>query len=297
MSVNKDILLKRDGFPNERHSIIPRKVINEALKLPITRDLLPSALGHFPHATGHYVNRPDGLEYDDTILIYCAEGGGWFSVDGHPRRLNQGSALLIPANTPHSYGTTKKRPWSIYWVHFAGKRVKDYLSILEVTRKNPILHLHNMGEVLHHFESLYALLQNGYTSANLVALSTALANFLGQIALHRQIPSVANSTAIDQVQRTIPFMQQHLTSDVTISELAKVAALSVPHYSSMFKKLTGCAPKAYYLQLKMQEASRILETTKAPVKDVATHLGIQDPYYFSRLFKKIMGNPPSTYRQ
>ena len=297
MSISDDILLKRDGFPNERHVIIPRPVVDQALKLPITQDLLPTALGHFPHATGHYINRPDGLEYDDTILIYCAEGGGWFTVDGRPRRLNSGSVLIIPANTAHSYGTTKKRPWTIYWVHFTGKRVKDYLTILDVTHRNPILHLHDMGEVLHHFESLYALLSNGYASANLVALSTSLANFLGQIAIHRRTPGTANPTTIDQVQRTIPFMRQHLTSDVTIRELAKVASLSIPHYSAMFKNLTGCSPKAFYLQLKMQKALRILETTNASVKDVAAHLGLQDPYYFSRLFKKIIGKTPSACRQ
>ncbi len=69
MSINDDISLKREGFSDERQVIISRSVVNKALKLPIAQDLLPTALGHFPHATGHCVNRPDGLGYDDTILI------------------------------------------------------------------------------------------------------------------------------------------------------------------------------------------------------------------------------------
>ena len=289
------VTLKQDGFLGERHVVVPDPVIRRARNAPVTRDLQLTAIGHFPYATGHYITRPDGIAAE-TILIYCSEGSGWCRIGGQARHLDAGSAIVIPAGTPHAYGTTKRRPWAIYWVHFSGRRVADYLSVLDVSLENPLLYLQRMGEILHHFESLYGLLNNGCSQKNGVALSTALANFLGQIVLYKSPGRVVRPTGMEQVKRTIPFMRQRLTSDVSLRELAGVAAFSVPHYSALFKTLTGYSPKAYYLRLKIQEAARILDATQMPVREVATHLGIRDPYYFSRLFKKIMNAPPSAYR-
>jgi len=289
--------LKKDGFENERHAVVPPQMVKSALQSPITRDLLPTAIGHFPNATGHYVKRSGNSTLRDTILIYCSDGSGWYNISGHPQRLNAGSAVIIPADTSHSYGTTKGNPWTIYWVHFTGSRVSDYLSVLNASPENPILHLQKMGEVIHHFESMYGLLINGYTPTNLIALSTALSNFLGQITLHRRTEDRHPRSATEQAERTIPFMHRHLTSNITIVELAEVAALSVPHYTALFKSLTGTSPKAYYLQLKMEYAAHILETTGATIKETAARMGIDDPYYFSRIFKKTMGTPPSAYRE
>jgi AraC-like DNA-binding protein len=294
--MNNKTTLKRDGFENERHAVVPSQMVTSALQNPITRDLLPTAIGHFPNAIGHYVKRIGESVLGDTILIYCSDGSGWFNIGGHPQHLNAGSAVVIPADTAHSYGSTKQHPWTIYWVHFTGKRVPDYLSVLNVSIQRPVLHLQEMGEVIHQFESMYGLLINDYTTVSLIALSTALSNFLGQITLHRRTDNNQSRSPTDQVKRTIPFMHRHLTSNVTITELAEVAALSVPHYTSLFKSLTGISPKAYYLKLKMEYAAHILETTHATIKETAARLGIHDPYYFSRIFSKIMGSPPSIYR-
>jgi AraC-like DNA-binding protein len=46
----------------------------------------------------------------------------------------------------------------------------------------------------------------------------------------------------------------------------------------------------------MQAASRDLYFSELPVKDIAYSYGIEDPYYFSRIFKKIMGVSPQQYR-
>lgn len=289
--------LKKEGFANGRHSIIPPMVVDESLGNPVTRDLLPTAIGHFPHASGHYVNRTQKGLPDSAILIYCSDGCGWFRMGGYTHRLHAGSALIIPAGTPHAYGSTKSNPWTIYWVHFTGERLPDYLTVLNITPQTPILKLQDMGEVIHHFESMYALLINGYTPANLVALSTALSNFLGQIALHRRTNTASRKNSLEQVQRTIPFMHRHLTSNLTTTELAEVAALSVPHYSALFKSLTGQSPKSYYLKLKIEHAAHLLENTNHTIKEIGNRIGIADPYYFSRLFKKTTGLSPDHYRK
>jgi AraC-like DNA-binding protein len=289
-------VLKKHGFPDERHTIIPRQIIKQSLESPVTRDLLLTAIGHFPRAAGHFITRPHGLN-DETVLIYCAEGEGWCQLSGKRYYISPGTAVVIPAGKPHSYGASDNSPWSIFWVHFMGIRVNDYLSVLRLETRDYILHLQHTGEILHHFESLYGLLNNSKSTAGRVALSTALANFLGHIVLYRTPVCHTRNDGMDRIQQTIPFMRKHITSNITVSELAAVAGISVPHYSALFRSLTGSSPKAYFLHLKMQEAARMLATSNMTVHDVASHVGIQDPYYFSRIFKKIMKDSPSQYRK
>lgn len=63
-----------------------------------------------------------------------------------------------------------------------------------------------------------------------------------------------------------------------------------------FKASTGHSPLAYFNLLKIQEACRLLDHTSMKLNQVCYKLRIDDPYYFSRLFKKIMGMSPRAYR-
>ena len=55
-------------------------------------------------------------------------------------------------------------------------------------------------------------------------------------------------------------------------------------------------PIEYFLRLKIQKATQLLSLTGLSIKEVAASIGISDPYYFSRLFKKMTGSSPSAYR-
>ena len=65
---------------------------------------------------------------------------------------------------------------------------------------------------------------------------------------------------------------------------------------SLFKQKTGYAPIDYFIQMKMQKASQQLDFTDHSVKDIAMSMGFDDPYYFSKRFRKIIGLSPKQYR-
>jgi AraC-like DNA-binding protein len=52
----------------------------------------------------------------------------------------------------------------------------------------------------------------------------------------------------------------------------------------------------YFIHLKIQNACKLLYLTDMTVREVSFELGYDDPYYFSRLFKKVMGISPMQYR-
>jgi len=68
------------------------------------------------------------------------------------------------------------------------------------------------------------------------------------------------------------------------------------HVAKTYRALTGHAPIQDFIQLKMAHACRLLDEGQQSIRQVAEQLGYDDVYYFSRLFRKVVGMAPSHYR-
>jgi AraC-like DNA-binding protein len=71
---------------------------------------------------------------------------------------------------------------------------------------------------------------------------------------------------------------------------------SPAHLIRLFSKARGSSPLKYLLHLRVKEAQHLLEVTSLPIHHVARRVGFDDPYYFSRTFRKITGLSPSEAR-
>ena len=91
-------------------------------------------------------------------------------------------------------------------------------------------------------------------------------------------------------------MQENIERHISLEQLASFAGYTPGHFSTIFKRAIGHAPIAYFNLLKMQTACNLLDSTDMNINQIAAKLGFDDSYYFSRLFSKIMGMPPSAYR-
>jgi AraC-like DNA-binding protein len=92
-------------------------------------------------------------------------------------------------------------------------------------------------------------------------------------------------------------MQKKIHTVISLQELARFAKLSVSHFSAVFRERTGYSPIEYFNHLKIQKACQYLLFTGMTVKETAVSLGIEDQYYFSRMFSKLMGHSPVEYRR
>ena len=282
-------------FPNKRHMVLPPRVLQDAASMPVTQKLFLTRTGHFPHATGHYVERKTPI--DEWILIYCTGGRGWCAFHEEKYAMRADTAILIPANEPHAYAADERSPWTIYWVHIIGAQMTEFARALDIDPLQPVMELRHGGQLIHHFDEFYSVLKYGYTPAALLALSTSLAHFLGELNLQRIRTGQQTLATEDNLYATIEFMHQNIFNTVTLKELAQYARLSVSHYTTTFQNLTGTTPVKFFIDLKMRKAAELLHESDNKVKDVAAMLGFADPYYFSRCFKKSMGCSPAIYRK
>lgn len=284
---------KSDGFHLQKLIVLPDPLLQEASGHPVTAGLQVTDIGYFHKAEHHYRNRPAGCP--SHIIMYCAEGTGWYSVGGSERHeVNAGNLVVLPANMAHVYGAHASEPWSIYWVHLRGILSNNYIEPLlneGVTAMAPA----KTQKWLELFHECYGTLETGYSMQTMMYASQIAGYMLGMLAYGSGTDheSMSSKRAAEQ---SVQYMLQHLEGAVSLKELAAQARLSVPHYSQLFKQATGYSPIDYYLRLKIQHSCRYLDFTDWTVKQISSELGFKDPYYFSRLFSKMMGRSPTEYR-
>jgi AraC-like DNA-binding protein len=97
------------------------------------------------------------------------------------------------------------------------------------------------------------------------------------------------------VQKAKFLLADNVDSHLDIAWLSRSVGLGYSRFRQMFKKYTGVSPYQYFLDLKITRAKELLQTRQHSVKEIAHMLSFDDPYYFSHLFKKKTGHPPSEW--
>lgn len=286
---------KRDNFPGQRIVVLPEKVINYCNSNHITRDAYVTDIGYFPGARDHFRMRKKGSIQN--ILIYCIEGSGWISVDGVRSDIRKNQVYVIPKNIPHTYAASNKNPWTIYWMHFGGEKAER---IIFNERKSTFLKPVNpnlLEERIRLFDSIYYSLESEYSASNLEYSGIVLMHFLGSFSFEQQFGWIREIKEIDVSGKAINFMKANFNRKLNLQEIADFCNISVSHFCLVFKKSTSHTPVEYFNNLRIQKSCELLDFTSMSVKTIADSLGFSDAFYFSRVFKKVIGQSPGSYRK
>jgi AraC-like DNA-binding protein len=240
------------------------------------------------------VDRPQGCE--NHIFIYNVRGQGWLNLAGRRLEVPPEHACLIPAGLPHVYGSDEAIPWEIYWVHFGGERAGEVAALLELSVERPLLYLPAADVLTEAFEDVYRWTREGFSDGALVALAAELKRFFSLVNVHRRSPGDKSRQAEERILRVMRRMHERLAEPSSLEDWAGDARLSVPHFSALFRKQAGSSPMRFLLRLRLQKACELLDLTGEPVKAVARLAGFEDPLYFSRQFRKVVGVAPREYR-
>jgi YesN/AraC family two-component response regulator len=91
-------------------------------------------------------------------------------------------------------------------------------------------------------------------------------------------------------------MKENYMRSISLDRISKDIYLSPVYLSKIFKEETGESPINYLIKIRLDKAKELLDEGGLSVKVVAKMVGYDDPYYFSKLFKKYHGCAPSKYK-
>ena len=285
-----------EGFRGQILHVVPPPTLDRFTRAYVTRQLYVTDLGWFPRVKGHYCRRDHGAKQN--ILIVCVKGEGWCEIEGKNEVIRPAQALLIPHDKPHTYGASSKNPWSIHWVGFLGEDSDYYLQMLPHNSWKVHISRTALTQMRSNFRGMYRCVRLGYSDHNIYYLTHAAQHILGLLFYSNSAyaPEMREQSRHD-LQAWIEFMADRVGGPLSLLEMAKHARLSVQHFSTIFRCRTGASPVDFLIHLRIQRACQLLDTTSMGVADVGRAVGYEDPYYFSRIFRKVMATSPSKYRE
>lgn len=280
----------KEGFIGQTMVVLAEEQKIKIAHHPFLQNLFTDAIGYFPNAKYHNRSRKNGIE--EYILLYCLQGEGWIKIHGKIIKITPNTGYIIPKNTPHKYGSSDKEAWSIYWIHFSGTYATTFYERFCNNKESAvnIVYDENRLEVL---KEIISLLEDNHSDERVELVHFKLMTFLSSLCY---VATLENNIK-DKISLSISFMKSNLEEALTIETLAKQACFSVSRYSELFKQKTGYSPIQYFIRLKIQKACEYLYFTNLNIKEICKKVGFEDPYYFSRMFKKQIGLSPMQYKK
>lgn len=270
----------------------PTFMVEKLARHPLTKDCYPTAMGYYPEAAGHRMER---VRHDDNLLLYCTDGRGELHTPHWRGSVAAGQLMLLPQGLSHTYYADARRPWTLFWVHFQGISTGVLCQHLGYQEQRPVLNAGVSAGLIGAFNNLMDVRRTGYSSARFVHAANQLRQLLTYLAVEIGVHRGRTQDHF-QLEHVQGFMHEHIDRSLSLDELAATARMSKFHFSNRYKQLTGYSPIKHFLHMKMEQACYLLDSSNLSVKAIGANLGYEDPLYFSRVFSKIVGQSPRSYR-
>jgi AraC-like DNA-binding protein len=233
-------------------------------------------------------------------LVYITKGRGsfrWILGDDNERvePVEAGSVLLLFPGVWHSYAPDPDVGWDEYWVGFQGKvpesiREKGLLDV-----KHPVARVGLHDDLLADFRNIFDIIEEEPPAFQMI-LGGLVLKMLGRTVSLVQGSGIA--TGAEKAVRIAKIhFQEQLAGQLDLESILNRVDMSYSAFQRVFKIYTGLSPYQYYLQMKIHEACRLLLENNFSVKEIAYQLSFDNPYYFSRLFKKKTGLTPTEWQR
>lgn len=259
---------------------------------------------------GHFFGQPDPPTVRDNpidfLVMWVLAGRGFVEL-GRPgrrrirRNVEAGDLVTMAPGVAQRYGSDARSPWEILWMHVAGPSAA---SMVEALRRygRPIAPLGRDRQLHDRFVELVIHARRptwGHAGEPVLpdTEATAVLGMMWHRLHHRDAdPRPARPSPLDP-QAIRQHIHDHLSEPLSLDRLAAAAHLSPAHFARLFKRHFRMTPMRYVNDRRIDAACALLAQTDMKLLHVAEAVGVGDPYYFSRLFRKTTGVSPSAYRQ
>ncbi|WP_144762604.1 AraC family transcriptional regulator [Curtobacterium sp. 9128] len=283
-------MLIEDGFPGQRLRVLPARRVAQALTQPGIAHLVVTDAGYFPTAQAHGKIRPEGIE--QCVVLVCVLGAGRVRVAGAVHEVRRGQVVVLPPGVPHAYEANDRDPWTLWWVHVLGRDLAEFLRSSGMTAEQPVRQLRDVYRPVSLIEEIVGAMERGDTDASLLAASGAAWHLMAQLCAEQ----VAGANALPVIDAARDYIVAHPAEPVTVGRLAAMARMSPSHFASQFRRRVGTSPIKFQTQVRMGRARELLDTTGRSVESIATEVGYGDAFYFSRVFRAVHDETPTSYR-
>lgn len=227
------------------------------------------------------------------ILALALDGKAHYECEGRSFEATRGTVLYFPPGVEHSARSDAAAPWSFYSVGFTLQTDRKAAEgfFLQLPRFQRLSNFTQFRVYFDQLERAWRGREIGYSMVCRATIMLILQHY-GSASVRGEIQSPHAS----RIETIIQTMHQNVGRVDPIWLLAEQADLSESRFRFLFREMTGHSVTRYQNRLRILAAKDLLSSGLYAVGEVADELGFRDVYYFSRLFKRFTGLPPSAFR-
>jgi len=229
----------------------------------------------------------------DYQLLYIASGKAHFYIRGKDHLVTAGHMVLfLPGEEQHYEYFGDDKP-EVYWVHFTGSSVKEILRTYDIPLNEHIFYSGTPSAYSQLFKNMieeFNTCRVGYKEMLEMNLRQL---FLTIQRTRLEDPPLVTSAVRQEMDSACQYFHDHYNEPIHIEAYAQSHHTSLSLFMRNFKKVYGVSPKQYIINIRMNIAQSLLETTDYTIAEVASIVGYDNSLYFSRLYHKQKGQAPS----
>ena len=238
------------------------------------------------HTFGPYIR-------DYYLMHIVCDGKGTYTLNDKVFSICKDQVFIIPPGKVTVYSADKKEPWTYMWIGISGIAIDEYMKMSGFKEEKPVFKASKklksiLNTIIEKAE------EEGYNSlpvtGNLYFFVDELIKCGGGAEKHK-------STSQSYIESAIIYINNNIQNKLTVSEIADYIGINRVYFCNTFKKIMGCTPQSYILNLKIEKAKTFLEETDNEIKFIASSLGYDDQFVFSHAFTKKTGVSPKNWRK
>jgi AraC family transcriptional regulator of arabinose operon len=243
---------------------------------------------------GSVFRRQPGFEY--WTLGCILQGVHVMRSEGIEVTTRNKRVVLFPPDTPYEFNTitTTRDIWAIFQ---PSSTVLPYLNRLTLKQRFFYLMLEKetpyQAEITSAFREMHTWWSNAIPMFDLAdnCLERAL------MLVYHSISRAEESDSDRRLLKVVEYINAHYIEDLHISDLARIAHLSVSRFAHIFKNQYKISPSAFVENQRIAKARELLLSTHRSVQEIADMTGFSNQFHFSARFKKLTGQSPSQFRK
>lgn len=251
--------------------------------------------GHLRSAPDYRIER-DHLPGHDLLL--CESGSGFVMTRNRRFKVESNELAWICGYHPHAHWADQSNPWELLWLRIDGRALEETCNMLSIPRL-PVFSAIPAAEFRKQFLRVLELM-NLRPLALDAMLNAAVAEILAMLCENRQAEPLDSLGVLSEdsadVREALTKMALYPDRPWRVSTLARLCRLSEPHFYRKFKQATGSTPIDWLRRERINHARRRLLESGDPIKQISAQVGYNDPFFFSRDFKRYTGIAPKDYR-
>ncbi len=236
-----------------------------------------------------YTEAAEKLKF--SLILVVRRGRFPYTVNGRERVLTRGTAILAPAGARRSWtipdGSGVDASWFRYRCLPDEPVLTDALVGTCATRDLEDASVERMRTLFKDPDPAVILSAEGEAKAMIGRVVPRLRPLGGDVA------AASPRRGDAAVNRAVRFLDVHYSRRDALEAMAAKTPMSVTYFRKIFRTQVGLSPQAFLTRRRMQQARYLLRTASMSVQEVADGVGYDDPLYFSRVYAKFWGRPPS----